>query len=375
MVISYGSQIPAIADSSDAVGEFNRSDASVQVTGLKPGCYYSIRAVATNASNQSSLGSLIRLRTAPLGVSEQNKQSSPLSVKDSETVIVKAPNPHDEHHFIAQSPAAGHVHGHVSVQPQTRRTFSGRRVPSIAEYNETARDHAANVSGDCDVGDTIPSLTRRLDELRRQQEDIDSQVKEEEEAAEEVRVSLLQERDGLKQTLKDKEDAQLEVKKQVNELEKHSKAAQRKKSAKERLLQQKHAEREKMKEDVLRWEREISQFQEEVRSINEESVTLTSARESKASEIQNEIDRCQAANKIIEEEIRTKGSQIKALEKEGKHSRSQGQDQGDVLEHLEREKDQVHEMRLNDFHTQYNALWQKHQMASNIGSACVGPIC
>ena len=348
------------------MGEFNRSDASVQVTGLKPGCYYSIRAVATNASNQSSLGPLIRLRTVPLGVSDQSKQASPLAPKDSETPITKSPNPHDEHHFNAQSPALGHSHAHGPVQPQARRTFSGRRVPSVTEHGETARDHATSVSSDCDVSETIPSLTRKLDELRRQQEDTDTQVKEEEENAEKARVWLIQERDGLKQTLKDKEDAQLEVRKQVNELEKHSKAAQRKKSAKERLLQQKHAEREKMKEDVLRWEREIAQFQKEMRNINEESVTLTSARETKTSEIQAGIDRCQAANKAIEEEIRTKGSQIKALEKERKTPGSQGQDRGDALEQLEREKDQAHEMRLNDFHTQYDALWQKHQMVNSV---------
>ena len=357
------------------MGEFNRSDASVQVTGLKPECYYSIRAVATNASNQSSLGPLIRLRTTSLGASELNKQAYTAAAKDSEALVTKTPNQQDDFTFSPPSQTSSHVHGHESSQPQARRSFSGRRVPSVAEYNNSALEDPTCVTDTYEVGDTISSLTKKVVKLRSQLQDLGSQVKEEEEAAEEVRASLIRGRDELKQTLKDKEDAQLEVKKQVNELEKSSKAAQRKKSAKERLLQQKHAEREKRKEDMLRWEREIAQFQREVRNINEEIVTLVSARDTKTSDIQKEIDRCQAANKAMEEEIRSKGSQIKALEKERKNSGGQGQDQGDALEHLEREKDQAHGKRLFDLKVRYKALWQSHQMASTFRFAVVNKPC
>ena len=345
------------------MGEFNRSDASVQVTGLKPGCYYSIRAVATNAANFSSLSPLIRLRTISPGGHDPTKQTSFLPAKDLEGQIQKTLLSHEEN---VQPPASNHGHGHGHIQPQARRTHSGRRVPSAIEQPESLRDHASSVSSEGDSGDTIPSLTRKLDELRQQQEEIDNQIKEEEDAAEEVKASLVKERDILKQNLKEKEDAQLEVKKQVNELEKHSKAAQRKKSAKERLLQQKHAERQKMKEDVSRWEKEVAQLRKEVRHVNEESVTLAAAREAKVSEIQKLIETCQAANKTMEEEIRTKGSQIQALEKERKSSGNLEQDRGDALEQIEKGKDQVHEMRLNDFQAQFSTLWQKQQMVSSL---------
>ena len=348
------------------MGEFNRSDASVQVTGLKPGCYYSIRAVATNAANFSSLSPLIRLRTIALGGHDQYKPTPPLLAKDFEGCMPKAPLSQEEIYSSVQPPPSHQSHGYGTIQPQARRTHSGRRVTLVAEQPCSTRDHASSTSNERDAGDTIPSLTRKLDELRHEQEEMNNQIREEEDTAEVVKSSLIKERDSLKYILKEKEDAQLEVKKQVNELEKHSKAAQRKKSAKERLLQQRQAERQKMKEDVSRWEKEIAQLQKEVRNINNESVTLVSMREAKILEIQKSIDNCQTANKAMEEEIRTKGSQIKALEREKKDFSSLEQDRGDVLEQIEKGKDQAHEIRLSEFQAQFSSLWQKHQMVGDV---------
>lgn len=334
------------------VGEFNRSDASVQVTGLQPGCYYSVRAIATNAANFSSLGPLIRLRTVPLTGHEQNKFPCTLALRDSDTPGLRT------------SASTDDTLQHGPVQQLSKRTVSARRTSSTTHHTENHTGQprqTTNGSDESGPEETIPQLNKRLDFLRRQQDEIDKQVAEEEEEAERSKTTLLRERDLLKQTLKEKEEAQLEFKKQVNELEKQSKATQRKKSAKERLLYQKQSEKRKMREEVTKWDREIEEMRTDAEAMCAERTDLNDAKEKKIEDIRKMIADCQAVNKAMEEEIRIKGNQIKILERERKNSDGAQNEEEDDSERIEKEREQAHEARMHECQVQYSSLWKTLQ--------------
>ena len=337
------------------VGEFNRSDASVQVTGLQPGCYYSVRAIATNAANFSSLGPLIRLRTVPLTGHEQSKFPCTPALRDSDTPGFRT------------SASTDDSLQHGPVQQLSKRTISGRRTSSTTHHaeNPPGQPHqTVNGSDESGSEETIPQLTKKLDFLRRQQDETDKQAAEEEEEAERSKATLLKERDHLKQTLKEKEEAQLEFKKQVNELEKQSKATQRKKSAKERLLYQKQSEKQKMREDVTKWDREIEEMRTDAEAMRTERAELNEAKEKKIEDIRKMIADCQAANKVMEEEIRIKGNQIKTLERESKNSDGAQNQVEDCSERIEKEREQVHEARMRECQVQHSSLWKTLQQVS-----------
>lgn len=342
------------------VGEFNRSDASVQVTGLQPGCYYSIRAIATNAANFSSLGPLIRLRTVPLTGHDQGKFSYAQTQRDTDTPGFRTSASTDD--SLQHGPAQ-----------QLSKRISGRRTSSVthnAEISASQTHQMVNGSEDSGSEETIPQLTKRLDFLRRQQDEIDKQVAEEEEEAERSKANLLRERDLLKQTLKEKEEAQLEFKKQVNELEKQSKATQRKKSAKERLLYQKQSEKQKMRDEVTKWDREIVEMRTDAEAMRTEKADLNEAKEKKIEGIRKLIADYQAANKAMEEEIRIKGNRIKLLERERKNSDGAQNEEEDDSERIEREREQAHEARMHDCQVQYSSLWRIFQQVNaSIGSS------
>ena len=345
-------------------GEFDRSDASVQVTGLDPGTFYNIRAVAQNAAKFSSLGPLISLRTRALTSHEQSKLPGPYVLKDEEAGGPRAATTSDE---LPAHGSPSHTTREYSISQGNRRTVSGRRSSPVHPCADQVNGMLSPTNDNEDSGseETIPQLTKKLDALRQQQDEINQQILEEEEDAERSKATVMIERDDLRQVLKEKEETQLEFKRQVNELEKQSKAAQRKKSAKERLLLQKQAERQKMKDDVERWNREIDDMRSEVQDMQTQKTILSDAKAKKVVDIRKNIDECQAANRMMEEEIRIVGIQIKALEKGRRPSDSGPNGEEEETERLEREREQALEARWQECQIRYATLWQTLQDVSN----------
>ena len=335
------------------------------MTGLRPGCYYAIRAIAINAAGFSSLSPLIRLRTIPLSGHDHGKLLNTAAGRDGDSGTCRGTPSADEastHHANREPSGSGGSSGSGNL---SRRNVSGRRVSSTIGSSEQDSNHAQGSPSTSEEGgaeETLPQLTRKLDQLRRQQDEIEMQIAEEEEESDRTKAGLIKEREELRQVLKEKEEAQFEFKKQVNELEKHSKAAQRKKSAKERLLHQKQAEKQKMKDDISRWDREIAEMHKELEAMEIEKSNLHEAKLKRILDIRKTVDDTQAANKSMEEEIRLKGNQIKALEKERKNSDTGSNENDEEAERVEREKEQLHDARIQKSQAEYTNLWKSLQL-------------
>ena len=340
------------------VGEFNKGDTSIQITGLKSGNYYSIRVLATNAANFTTSSSVIRLRTTPPSsrddggndtLGETNTQNAPAAVHATSTPF--APS--------LQSPAIKELNG---AQHQTKRVTSGRRNSPTVPVGEQSVPTGS--SDEDESPEMLQKLTERLNFLRAEKERVDRETAEEEEESRRNIAELTKERDRLKQEHKEKEEASSELRRHGNYLDKVNRAAQSRKAAKEKQLQQKKAERQKLKDDTARYERETIEMRRDTEAMKKEKEEILAAKDRDVAEMRRGIADDQAAIKLLEEEIRIKGAQIKVMEKE-QEKMSAGKSEGQEQLNTERESDQAWEARMHIVQAQLGSLWQSVQQAQS----------
>lgn len=314
--------IMAGADYAILVGDFGRGDASIQVTGLKSGHYYNIRVITTNAANFSTFGPLIRLRTTL--AQQANTNSAIISNHDvindeldeSEPATIRA----TPSHFDATLPSGSQqmLRESSGSHHNSRRTVSGRRSsPSTHSIENSNNSTIHGGSADeIEVEGMIKRLTEKLEVSRREQQEIDKQILEEEQDSKSAMTDLIKERDGLKQILKEKEEASSELRKHGNYLDKLNRTAQSKKAGKEKVLHQKVVERQKLKDDIARWDKEIGEMVKDTDEMASEKAGITAANEDEIVRVRKGIYEDQVLIKSLEEDIRIKGIQIKAIERE-----------------------------------------------------------
>ena len=356
----------AAFDDAILVGDFGRGDSSIQVTGLKPGHYYNIRVITTNTANFSTYGSLIRLRTTPPSSADANSaaaynddftngdsdESEPASIRamPSHFEAISPPGPHQ----MLRESSASH-HNSRRAAPVRRISPPSHNVENL--INSTLRSESADeIEGE----GVIKRLTDKLEISRREQQEIDKQMIEEEDDSKRAIADLSSERDNLKQILKEKEDASSELRKHGNYLDKLNRAAQSKKAAKEKVLNQKIAERQKMKDDIIRWDQEINEMGKDTEELMAEKASITTAKDEEIAKVRKMINEDQSVIKSLEEEIRAEGVQIKAIERErGKPEVSvhEGQEQM----RAEKENEHAWEAKMQATQAQLASLWQTLQ--------------
>lgn len=347
-----------------AVGEFGRGETSIQVTGLKPGHFYNIRVIASNAANFSTLGPLIRLRTLPAtsittnGALVENNEGLITESNHNEAAAI-----HTSSTQIEPTATQQMIRENSGGIGQSKRIVPGRRTVPATSGNEQSPSHTAIEGDGC-----LETLTKKLDSLRREQQELDRQILEEEEDTKRATADLARERDRLKQTLKEKEDGNAELKRQGNLLNKQQKNAQSRKAQKERLLNAKKAERQKMKDEISRWDREVTDIRQELEDIIQEKAELIANKDREVSNIRTSIAEDQTAIKSLEEDIRATGSQIKALEKD-REKLSDGGDEEQSLAAREKQEDQAWELHAQSIQLHLSGLWQTLQQVSVV-SVC-----
>lgn len=364
-----------------AVGEFGSKDTSIQVTGLKPGHYYNIRVIATNSANFSTLSPLVRLRTAQ---TRGKYGEELLSGKDDATVdAVEEREPagiragRSQFGAPAQAPAH-HVAKDIStLQSSTKRTMLGRRVSPVITTVESpslvSSSRTTSVDED-DSDEAIQRLTEQLNRLRRDQHETDRQVDEEEQEHLASVADLSRDRGHLRQILKEKEESTAELKKHGGHLEKINRAAQNRKLNKERVLAQKKTERDKVSNDVARWEDEMSSMRRESEQLALEQKRIGSTNDEDIIAIRKVIASDHEQIKFLEDEIRMTGVQIKSMEKDREYI--EGNENEGRHDPPETSDDNAWELRAQAMHAQLTTLWHTLQQVSARGwvPACVAAL-
>lgn len=314
--------------------------------------------LATNTANFTTLGPLIRLRAIPSSTpSERDLNNVANAADDNEPAAVHATSTPFE--AVLPSTPKQEIN---NAQYQSKRVVSGRRnspAAAIGEYGSGVNAHSSSSDEDESPG-AIQRLTERLNLLRTEKEKVDRETAEEEEESKRHFTELSKERDKLRQEYKEKEEASAELRKHGNYLDKLNRTAQSKKAAKEKQLQQKRADRQKIKDDIARWEKETAEMKQDTEDMINERADVVASKDREVVEIRQSMSEDVAIIKSLEEEIRVKGAQIKAMEKEQEKKNTEGMEGQDMARN-ERGNDQAWEARVQGIQNQLGTLWHTLQ--------------
>ena len=239
--------------------------------------------------------------------------------------------------------------------------MSGRRVSQPTSTPDpvlapTRQDSSVNNKPESE--EMIAELTRKLDTLRRQKEEVETQLSEEIKDSDKQRASLTAERDTVKRVVEEKEKASMDLRKQVNEFEKQFKAAQRRRQAREKTLQQKKAERQKMREDIEKWIEHSLEMQEKTESLKSQKLELEEAHAKKIEQARETIESTLAESKVLEEEIQIWGIKVRDLENDRKKADEVQNEEEEEADRREKEEEVLHEAKIQDMQNQYAILWK-----------------
>ena len=303
-----------------AVGDVSSQETSITIENLQPDHHYVIRIVTLSSANFQAPSNPIRVKTLPAssglffnaGLHKENTEAEGDGEYTPTPVIRPNKNLLDIMTPAVSCPVM--TREHSNSMSRVRRTEPARRNSPASQTIDQAR----SAQEAADSSESIKELTEKLDALRREIDDIEKQIAEEEEEFQTTKATSIEKKDEKKQALKEKEDASRDLRKEVASLERANTAAQARKTQQEKLLRQKEDERKKLKEDVARWRREIVEFVATAKEIEAEQIAFKASTEETIQRLKEKHSEELQTNKSLEEEIRVKGTQVKLLEEERK---------------------------------------------------------
>ncbi|KAL1612634.1 hypothetical protein SLS60_000863 [Paraconiothyrium brasiliense] len=350
------------------IGDVSPQETSVTIENLQPDHHYVIRIVTLNAANFQAPSIPIRLRTLPAeseqfyGTGPQKEIRDGAQGDDYNPTPIIRPNKNLVDFIVPSTTAPAMTREHSNSVSRHRRSEPGRRNSPASGTAEQAR--AAQEAADSQ--ETIKQLTEKLDSLRRELEDMEKQIQDEEQEFIMQKALLVEKRDEKKASLKEKEDASRDLRKEVAILERANASAQAKRSNQERLLQKKEAERRKLKDDMAKWEREAGELRTAAEGIQKDRTKYEALSETRIKELKGKHEEELQTNKSLEDVIREKGIQIKTLEEERKLLED-GEDVSDAQDGAETEAEDRRWMELySSLQQRYAEAWQQFNEAEHI---------
>ncbi|WPH05032.1 Hypothetical protein R9X50_00793000 [Acrodontium crateriforme] len=301
------------------------NESAVTIAGLQPSSFYVVRVALANGNDLASRSQPIRFRTK--------------SASSSDFFVARTDINHADSDLSAETlPIVRHYRGLKDIAPATadtvpmlregsslgasrKRSLTGRRSsPSIATVDgpPTINDTAGEGS------ETIQQLTEKLDNLRRETDEAEKLAKEEEEEELRMKDELVKERDELRAEATEKEKASRNLKREVNTLERQNTAAQNERSKHERLLQQKKQDRQKVKDDTIRWEREAMEMRSDIERMLQEKTSYLERLISEKEDLRAKQAQEAAATRSLDDEVKEKTFEIKRLERAMKNNSPNG---------------------------------------------------
>lgn len=300
---------------SDAVGDVSPQETSVTIENLQPNHQYVMRIVTVNSASFQAPSAPVRVRTLPAsselfyGSALQKEALEENTDEDYTPTPIIRPNKNLVDVIVPPVVAPVMAREHSN---STSRVRPGRRNSPASQTVDQARSAYETT----DSLQSIKELTERLDALRREIEEVEKQIQDDEEEYKAQKMALEEERDEKRQVLKQKEDKSRDLRKEAASLERTNASAQARRAQQEKLLHEKETERKKLKDDIERWTREAGELQEAAVAIEQARADLETTGEQKVEELKRQYAEELQTNKSLEEVIREKGTQIKALEKE-----------------------------------------------------------
>ena len=317
-------------------------ESAVTITGLQPGSFYVVR-VALLYHEFGSKSPAVRFRTKPASSEDFFNYSNDSVDTENEELHEPMPRvrPYRElRDFTSASPTSTVMTREPSSGLGANRNTSRR--PSPAAINI---DHSYELQPDeidpRDSSGTVPELTERLNGIRREIEEAERLAVHEEDEEFRQKDELAKERDELKGEVNEKEKTSKNLKREVNALERQNTAAQNERAKQERALQSKKQERQRMKDDMVRWEGGVKDLKADVERIQKDKASHgeRAAREKVTLRARHEEE----TNKVraLDDEVKEKTAEIKKLERMMKDSSPNGAEgEPNLVQQLQHDADE-----------------------------------
>lgn len=335
------------------MGDFRHGETSFEILGLTQGNCYSIRVTAINALGHQVSAPVIRVQTG------HSAQENTTHGENPEARILATESCPD----LAEVP--GGIKDVTGTSQQNTRNAAHRASFVAAQSSEMNGESAVldGLEGD-ESPENIRRLTGNLESLKRQKEDVEKQIEDEDLDARDQIAEITKERDHLRQAYRDKEETSAELRRHGNVLDKLNRTAQSRKSTKEKLLQQKRSERQKLKDDTERWGEEITEMEADIEEMEEENGFVIREKDDYVEQKKQAVAEDQAAIKALEEDIRLAGVQIKALEQR-RDETIVDEDETQTRSRAARAKDEAWELRYQSMQAQLT-LWRQYLQQASI---------
>lgn len=299
------------------VGESEkRGETSVTVTGLNPNQRYSVRVIAANGQNFQAPGKLIRLRT--------RRKSERLEEASFVSGVHKGEPLDDFQNLYQLAPEASPMAPGPSSQAHNTRRSTKEKRGSLAVLEQSPNtNHNTNTNNNNNNNSslvpqegqhTVESLTEDLDAIRKEAQEAEAQLAHNEEEFKSVEAVLRAELDALKNKKNEEDAGRQRIRAETKSLEEARRTAEALRTRTEKALKAKECEIEKMQEDISQWEKEMITALtkvEKLKNSTQESLDNAAATEE---ELSVKIRESQKEISELEEEIRSLVAIMKQLE-------------------------------------------------------------
>ncbi|KAI5864910.1 hypothetical protein GGS23DRAFT_562332 [Durotheca rogersii] len=356
------------------VGDSANQETAITVTGLKPNHFYNIRVIAVGYNNFQAPSRVVRLRTyARDGRPQLGDGRLPASFVPEQQHLAM-PSDHADEEGGSRSPAAG-VEAASVAEPSgltaqassgalsgTRRnTLTRKHSPSTASMDPPARDVL-----DKDSEGSLQELGERFESIRREIDETQSQIAKDEKEHKELMDELAEEKKIKKRMLKEKDDTTEKLKREAGTTERAMRSAQQRKTQKEKLLREKRAERQKLHDEIAKWDKDIASMAKRQNGFEKDRNACQREGDLRAEELRAEIAQTQASLAQEEVELREKSRELKEAEEQRK--KLPGGEESEERRETDRQIRRDWEVRAKELQRHLFAANKKLRMVNDYGN-------
>ena len=349
-------------------------ESAVVITGLQPDSFHVVRVALVNSLEFSSKSAPIRFRTKQAVSGDFYRIVSEGHDAEHETAQEILPHVKPFRGLKDFTPASPQAIAPPMARENSsggvhKRSSTGRRPSPATLGIENKHETAAGAVEAAEGAETIQQLTQKLDKIRFETDEAEKLAKEDEEEESRMKEDLIKERDALRTDAQKKDQVNRNLKREVNVLERQNTAAQNERTKHEKLLLQKKQERQKLKDDMIKWEQEAEQFKLEMEEIRKQNIEYLEQIASEKEKLRQQQVDDMASLKALDEEVRETTAEIKKLERAAKNSSPNGAEpEPSLVQQLQQDadEDRAHQIRRYDLGHQYAVVAQNLDRARNM---------
>lgn len=165
---------------------------------------------------------------------------------------------------------------------------------------------------------SLQELGERFESIRKEIEEIQLQIAKDEKEHKELMEELVDEKKLKRRIQKEKDDMTEKLKREMGSTERAMRGAQQRKTQKEKLLRDKESERQRLYDDMAKWDKDITSMRKRQGFFEKEREQYQEEGEARSEDLRQEIAQAQASLAQEEAELKEKGRELKEAEDQRK---------------------------------------------------------